>query len=384
MQSRVAIIRCEDYKNNRVEQAVRKGIRMLGGPAGFVKPGEKILLKPNLLAGESPQRAVTVHPAVFKAVAGLFQQQGADLVYGDSPGIGRPRKVALLTGIKKVADEMEIPLADFQTGVKVKCNGAVAAREFKIAAGVVESDGLISISKMKTHGLTRITGAVKNQFGCIPGLTKAEYHVKMADIYDFSAVLADLNLCIKPRLHIMDGIVAMEGNGPRSGDPRKMKVMLFSTDPVALDTVFCRLIDLNPEFVPYLRIACEAGLGTDRWEEIKILGDSVDSLICRDFNATRLPPVRHISSKLLPGFLKQLVSPRPVFDYRLCSRCGQCIQQCPMTPKAVGWNSQKPKSSPKPVYDYQQCIRCYCCQEICPERAIFIRIPLPGKILYHR
>jgi uncharacterized protein (DUF362 family)/NAD-dependent dihydropyrimidine dehydrogenase PreA subunit len=350
--------------------------------SAFARAGEKILLKPNLLAGEVPDRAVTVHPSVFKATAEVFQQKGIRLCYGDSPGIGRPEKVAAKAGIKAAADEMGIPMADFQTGVKISFADALMATEFKIARGVMESDGLVSISKMKTHGLTRITGAVKNQFGCIPGFAKAEYHVKMADIYDFSAVLADITRYLNPRLYIMDGIVAMEGNGPRGGEPRKMKVLLFSTDPLALDAIFCRLIDLNPEFVPFIKVGREAGLGCDRFEDIEIKGDAVEPMIARDFKVSRQPPTRYITSRVLPGFLKDLLSPRPVIDYDRCSRCGQCIRQCPVNPGAVKWDNDHTTNHRQPIYNYRLCIRCYCCQEICPEQAISIKTPWLGNFLY--
>lgn len=382
MKPRVAVIRCEDYEYSGVLKAVQRGIELVGGVSAFARAGENILLKPNLLAGEVPDRAVTVHPSVFKATAEIFRQQGVRLCYGDSPGIGRPEKVAAKAGLLAVADEMGIPMADFHTGVKVSFADGIKAREFKIARGVMESDGLVSLSKMKTHGLTRITGALKNQFGCIPGLAKTEYHVKMADIYDFSAVLTDITRYLKPRLYIMDGIVAMEGNGPRGGDPREMKVLLFSADPLALDAVFCRLIDLDPECVPYMKVGRDVGLGCDRFEEIDIKGDAVEPLIARDFKVSRQPPTRYITSRVLPGFLKNLLSPRPVIDYDRCSRCGQCIRQCPLNPGAVNWDNDHRANHRKPIYDYKLCIRCYCCQEICPEQAISIKVPPLGKILY--
>ncbi|MCP5103405.1 MAG: DUF362 domain-containing protein [bacterium] len=380
MDSTVVVIRCEDYTIENVRDAVKRGIDLLGGVSVFARPGEKIVLKPNLLVGDHPDKSVTTHPAVFRAVGEIFKAGGADMFYGDSPGKGKPERIAKQAGIKDEADSLGIRPADFQTAVKVSFPGALLAKQLRPAAGALDADGIVSISKMKTHGFTRITGAVKNQFGCLPGLQKAEFHVKMPDIYDFSKVLVDINNYLKPRLFIMDGITAMEGNGPRGGEPREMKVLLFSTDPVALDAVFCRLIDLNPEFVPTMKFGKKTGLGTYKTNEIQLLGDALEPLINKNFQAVRRPPDRLASAKYFPTFLKNLVSPKPVINEDRCINCGSCVLQCPVTPKAVDWPQGNKKE--KPVYNYKHCIRCYCCQEICPEKAITIKVPPLGRLIH--
>lgn len=354
----------------------------MGGIPAFAQAHEKILLKPNLLAGSHPDKLVTPYPTVFQAVAEIFKAADADMFYGDSSGIGSLEWVARQAGIKEVADNLGIRPADFRTTVPVSFPGALLAKQLRLAAGTLEADGIVSIAKMKTHGFTRITGAVKNQFGCLPGLQKAEFHVKMPDVYDFSRVLVDINGYLKPRLRlfIMDGIIAMEGNGPRGGEPSAMKVLLFSTDPVALDAVFCRLIDLNPEFVPTMKFGEESGLGVYKPGEIQIIGDDIDPLINKNFQVVRRPPERFASAGSFPPFLKNRISPRPVINYDRCINCDNCVQMCPVTPKAV--NHPKGNTEQKPVYDYKQCIRCYCCQEICPEKAITIKIPLLGRLIY--
>ncbi len=231
---------------------------------------------------------------------------------------------------------------------------------------------------MKTHGFTRITGAVKNQFGCVPGLIKGEFHVKMPDIMDFSKVLHDINNYIKPRLYIMDGIVAMEGNGPRGGNTVKMNTLLFSTDPVALDMIFCRLIDLKPEFVPTLRSIEDESLIID-FNKIDLVGDEISELINPSFNVVRKKFDRFASTGSFPQFLKNIISPKPVIDYDICKNCGRCILQCPTDPKSVNWKDSGDFAYP--VYNYKTCIRCYCCQEICPHNSITIKTPLLGKLI---
>ncbi len=379
MKSTVAVIRCESYDEGDVKRAVREGIERVGGVSSFAKAGERIVLKPNLLAGDPPEKAVTTHPSVFTAVGEVFKSTGAVVLYGDSPGKGKPERIAQQAGIKDAADALGIELADFRTAVTVSYPEALLAKQLSLAAGVLEADGIISLPKMKAHGFTRITGAVKNQFGCLPGLQKAEFHVKMPDIFNFSKVLVDINTYLKPRLYIMDGIVAMEGNGPRGGEPVGMNVLLFSTDPVALDAVFCRLIDLKPEFVPFMAFGEESGLGTYQWDAVELVGDDIGGLVSRDFKVERRLVDRMVSAGSFPPFLKRLISPRPVINYDYCINCGSCVLQCPVEPKAVDWVGGG--EGGKPVYDYPRCIRCYCCQEICPEKAITIKVPLLGRLI---
>ena len=285
--SRVALVRCLEYQPDLVDAAVHRGLELLGGAGRFASAGEKILLKPNILVGAAPDNAISPHPQVFAAVARAFRETGANLSYGDSPGVGNPLANAKRAGLAAVAEEMGIPFADFTTARSMPFPQGHLINKFEIAEGVASSDGLISLSKFKTHALTRITGAIKNQFGCIPGVRKAEYHSVMPNADLFSQMLVDLNLLLKPRLYIMDGIIAMQGNGPRSGTPRPMQVLLFSTDPVALDATVCRMIDLDPKMVLPLVHGEAFGLGSAR--DIEYLGEPLESFIQPDFDVNRSP-----------------------------------------------------------------------------------------------
>jgi uncharacterized protein (DUF362 family)/NAD-dependent dihydropyrimidine dehydrogenase PreA subunit len=375
---KVSLIECPDYDTERVFHAVQKGIDLLGGINRFVSPMEKILLKPNVLYGAAPEKAITTHPALLKAMALLCLQNGARVSFGDSPGWGNPQAMAAKAGLEAVAKEIGLEQADFNTPVTVSFNQALIAKQLVLAKGVLEVDGIISLAKMKTHGFMRITGAVKNQFGCVPGLRKSEFHIKMPTAEHFAAMLVDINRFLKPRLYIMDGIVAMEGNGPGSGNPRIMKVLLFSSDPVALDAVFCRLINLSPEYVPTMKPGLESGLGTYQDSQIEICGDSISDLACPEFNVVRQPAVTF--DHAFPYYLKNLITPRPFIDYELCTNCGVCTTVCPLNPKAVRRANDRQET--KPSFDYRRCIRCYCCQELCPHGAIAIKRPLLSRIIH--
>ena len=372
----VALVPVDTYEQAAVDAAVRKGVELLGGIGAFVKPEEKILLKPNLLSGALPQKAITTHPAVFSAAVKLLRDAGYEhLSYGDSPGnpASSPDKAAAAAGIAEAAKQWGIEKADFDTGSVVRFPEGKTARSFYLCKGVQEADAVISLCKMKTHALERITGGMKNLYGCICGVKKAAGHAQYPSSETFADMLADLNRCVHPRLHIMDGIVAMEGNGPTSGVPRAMNVMLFSADPVAMDAVFCALIGLDPATVPPCVSGERAGVGTMQADRIRILTPAGEITCAEafaqygqpDFDVRRDKLSRSFFMKLMP--LLPFLQDRPKVDRTRCVACGLCEKACPVPEKAVRSGNGK-----KAVYDYKKCIRCYCCQEMCPAKAITV------------
>jgi uncharacterized protein (DUF362 family)/Pyruvate/2-oxoacid:ferredoxin oxidoreductase delta subunit len=358
-----------------VEGAVRRGLELIGG--AFARPGERLLLKPNVLVGDRPERASTTHPEVFRGVARCLQAEGLVLAYGDSGGFGATAANMRRAGIAAVADELGIPLADFDSGREVSFPDSPSLKRFLIAAGALEADGLVSLPKAKTHGFLRVTGAVKNQLGCVPGLTKAELHLRVPEPADFARMLVALNLLLRPRLFVMDAVVAMERNGPRGGDPFAMGLIILSRDPVAVDATFCRLIGLDPGLVETNIEGAKHGLGSWREDAIELVGDPVSDLLRPEFRVDRHR--RFWSAWSRSRLLKRQLSPRPAIDPGLCVRCGACVGACPVRPPAVAWPSADRALPPR--YDYGRCIRCFCCHEICPARAISVRTPLAGRLL---
>ena len=374
----VALVHCSEYNADIVTAAVGKGMDLLGGVQRFVNPGERLLLKPNLLAADPPHKCVTTHPLVFKAVAQSLQTAGAKLSYGDSPALGSMERAAEKAGLAAVAAQLGIEAADFKNSREVFCEHGHQHKRFNLAQGVLASDGVVSLPKLKTHALERITGAVKNQFGCIASMRKSEFHLKIPDAQVFAKMLLDLNALIAPRLYIMDGIQAMEGNGPRGGRPRSLQVLLFADDPIALDATVCRIIGLDPAYVPTVKWGQDLKLGFYRSEDITLVGDPISRFYCADFDVPR-KPVRPFRPKGFYRWLSQHLVERPVVQPRRCIRCGLCIQVCPATPKAIDWLSANKDRPPR--HNYTDCIRCYCCQELCPQSAIVLNRPAGRRLL---
>jgi len=352
-----------------------RGIELLGGLSTLFRKEEKILLKPNLLYGQSPHRCVTTHPVVFEGITRILREHGVELSFGDSPGYGKLPAVARKAGLSQIAEQYHVSFADFESAQWKEIQLGSHTIQIPLATGSLEADGIVSLPKMKTHGLTRITGAVKNQLGCVPGFHKAEFHVRFPNTESFASLLVKINLLLKPRLYIMDGIMAMEGEGPGSGDPVPMECLLLSQDPVALDATFCKLIDLDPHFVPTIQAGERLGLGTAQEEKIELLGDPLESLKRSSFKVKRNPPVPDVTFRALHP-IRNLLLPQPRIDPERCKRCGICVDACPVSGKALAFSNGK---THPPVYDYALCIRCFCCHEMCPHRAIYIHTPWLGK-----
>ena len=381
----VALVPVESYEQERVTEAVRTGLGLLGGVGAFISPEERVLLKPNLLCRALPQRAITTHPAVLEAVIRVLREEGVShLSYGDSPGHpgASAEKCAEGCGLAEPARRLGVPFGDFDHGATVRFPEGRTARSFYLCNAVREADCIVNVCKMKTHALERLTGAVKNMYGCVLGLNKGAGHVSYPDSDVFAHMLIDLNRCVKPRLHIMDGITAMEGNGPNSGTPIDMKVLLFSADPVALDAVFAALVDLDPALVPTCVAGAAEGLGVMDLDGIEVLTPE-GSMTPREaaarwgrpeFDVFRGRLKKHLLSKALP--LLPFLAERPRVDASKCVACGVCERACPVPEKAVhSGNGQKA------VYDYKKCIRCFCCQEMCPAKAIEVHRPALAKLL---
>ncbi len=377
--STVSIVKCSNYERAKVDVAVQETIDLLGGIERYVRPDDQALLKVNLLTGTAPEKAVTTHPAVVRAMIGQVRAVGATPLVGDCSGHeGPPNRNRYLggchqAGIQQVCQEEGVELVHLSAeSVEVENPRGQVFKRFTLAKGVVDADVVINLPKLKTHGLTLFTGGVKNNFGCLPGLHKAQMHLRAQGVEDFAQSLVDLLLAVRPTLTVMDGVVGMDGDGPRNGQPKQIGAILASTDPVALDAVACEMVGIEPLMVPTTRLAHEQGVGVGDLALIDILGEPLEAMRVADFRLSSGSGTLFRSTGLL-RFLQGRLVAKPVLVAERCQGCWVCVEHCPA--EALSKNERQP------VFDYGKCIHCYCCQELCPNDAIKLRRPWLARML---
>ena len=368
----VSILRTDAYHPQALDAAVQKHFSLLGVER-LIKPGLRVVLKPNLLMRRAPAEATTTHPELVGAVARWLKARGVtDIMLADSPG--GPYTKALLGGVyagcgmTDMARREGIAL-NLDTGWKVRATSQKRVAEFNIITPVAQADLVINLCKLKTHCMTGLSGAVKNLFGCIPGLQKPEFHYRFKKPDDFCDMLVDLCETVRPAITLVDAVDAMEGDGPSGGAPIHLGLTLCAANPYALDVALCALIRMEPEQAGTVKAAETRGLAP-RLEEITLLGEpellhSVERFALPrskgvDFN-THLP--RWLQSAA-NAVTEHFFVPRPVVTKRECVGCGKCKESCPADAITI----REKKAAIHPA----RCIKCYCCHEMCPFRAIHV------------
>lgn len=365
----VSVVPCQGYDLECIRQAVTAALAPLGGMPAFVRPGMRVLLKPNLLTAAAPERAITTHPAVVQVVAHLVQAAGGEVLIGDSPDASSTALPGVWrkTGMAGAADAAGAALLAFEGVSWVQ----LAGRDYFIARPVTEADLVIDLPKLKTHALTLYTGAVKNLFGVIPGARKKDVHIRAPGLPDFSRELANLLELVRPGLTILDGVEGLEGEGPgASGTLHAYGVMAASADPVALDTVITRGMGFKPGEVLHLAQAGARGLGVSDLHRIQVAGGQG----LPDFGRLDLPRSSWVMQRI-PSWLsvpvRGLIKLTPRIDARACKGCGKCSAVCAGGALAPG----KP-----PRLDPARCIGCMCCGEVCPQGAIHPQRPRLARL----
>ncbi len=364
----VALVKCDDYTPARVDKALERALGLVGGMADLIKPGMRVLVKCNMVMRKSPDAAATTHPEVARAVCAAVRALGATPIIGDSPG--GPLSATLLksyysgTGLAEAAQRSGAELSlDTAQGFRA-CPEGVELKRMDITNMANSADAVISCSKLKTHGMTLMTGCVKNLFGCVPGTTKVEYHARFNQLNRFSNMLVDIERCVRPVISVLDAVDGMEGEGPSGGTPRHIGALLVSRDAHALDSVGARLIGLEPKDVCTLARAMERGLLDIN--KVEVVGDSVGDIAVHDY--VYLHAARDIklysTTPIIGRFINAVTMPHPAYDKSKCVKCGICARSCPA--KAI-------ELAPYPKADLSKCIRCFCCQELCPQHAVEVK-----------
>lgn len=360
----VAVERVGEYDRALVRAGMIRLLAPLGGMERFVKPGERVLLKPNLLSAKPPEAAVTTHPEVLRAAIELVQQAGARALVGDSPGFGSGRRVAERAGQMKVIEETGAEFVPFIETAPVAGEGKF--RHFELARPYLEADRVINLPKLKTHEMMTMTCCVKNLFGAVVGTEKAAWHLKAgADKELFAEMLLDVYRLREPDLNIVDAVVAMEGDGPGSGDPRPVGLLLAGANAVAVDVIAAEIAGIPKKLLYLENAARRLKLPGAAREEIVSLGAPLQEI---DLPPLALPHLSDVQFGL-PGFLKNRLrsqfTSRPEVDAAKCELCGVCVRACP--PEAIRVEGESLR------FDYQRCIRCFCCRELCPHAALTLR-----------
>jgi uncharacterized protein (DUF362 family)/Pyruvate/2-oxoacid:ferredoxin oxidoreductase delta subunit len=374
--AKVSIVKADDYDYPMVYAGVEKCLELLGGLGAMVKPESRIFVKINHLSPPSPpERGIVTHPIFVQAVLEVLKCITANITVGDDIDSGTVDGFQV-SGIRQVCQKAGVRLVNLKEGgfVETRCSGLRLDTVY-LSKIVLDADVIINLPKLKTHSLTLFTGGIKNMYGCIPKGHRTRFHYEYTRSEDFCQVLTDIFSAIRPHLTIMDGIVAMEGEGPGSGSPRRLGIILASRDTVALDAVATRVIGLEPMSVLTTRYSHERGLGNGDLENIKVVGEKIEDIAVPDFelpDSRERELIRNVPN-FLSRFLLDQMSVRPKVVKRLCTGCLECEQVCPAT--AVSEVGEKAR------IDESICIRCMCCHEVCRLDAIIPRRPIVGQLL---
>jgi uncharacterized protein (DUF362 family)/NAD-dependent dihydropyrimidine dehydrogenase PreA subunit len=333
-----------------------------------IHPKSRVLVKPNFLSPAKPNKAILTHPLVVRAAVEYVLEKGGRPLVADSPCMGSFERILKEGGYKDAFDKLDghVEFKPFKDTVKVNIGEPFG--EIAIAHTAVESDVVINLAKLKTHTMMLLTLGVKNLFGCVVGLKKAEWHMRSGvDRNMFARLLVQIYQAIHPAATIVDGILALEGQGPgRRGKPRHVGVLVGSRSGLAADAAICRMLRIAMHQLPTLHAAKELGI---LHGEPKIIGDF------SEISNYRLPKLgsQTLGPKPIQKFMRKHFTQRPAVEAEVCKMCGECWQICPakaITPyeEIIG-------------FDYDRCIRCYCCIEVCPHGALQAVETLPGKLL---
>jgi len=356
----VAVARSRDYHDLRLIPALERLWECLRADE-LVRPGHNVVVKVNCLGPYPYERAVTTHPAVVSALCRMIRQRGARVQVGDSAGgATRPaftQHALEVSGIAAAAlsGGAEVVNFDARPAVPVENPRPDGPNPLYLAAAIREADVVINVPKLKTHLLTGLTVAVKNSFGCLPGAYKQVLHRDYPRVEAFSQVLLDISDAVCPHLHLVDGVVAMEGNGPSGGKAVDCGLLLGSRSALATDVAAALAAGWSPWAVSTNRAARSRGrLATGTFP--RMIGDTLE-------NRGGRPLQRPVTA----GWVSRLPAPlmrwaMTFYDHALvvdgekCNACGACAEACPVRAVTVAGMAQ---------VDQARCIHCYCCMELC-------------------
>lgn len=380
MSAKVALTKCCSYEEKDVYKNIEKLISLV--PPPNVK-GKTVLIKPNILSPKKVEAAVCTNPMVVGAVVKIFLERGAKkVIVGESPATAVPLLAAKTTGMLDAVKKAGGEWVDFSTQTTVNFENGKLINSIQFAKPFEEADVIVSVAKLKTHQLMAYTGVMKNLFGLVVGLHKAQMHYRFPDKKDFATYLTDLNIAAKASYSIMDAIVGMEGpGGPGNGTPVQTNFLAASDNILALDWTCASLVGYKPEKILNLKDALERGIWLKDANEIEILGASFEEIKPKSFKIVQETQLAITLRKMIPNWLDTIAEAVLVknvhFNNRKCIRCGKCLEICPAQILSFKYKNDKLDETEKQnnknkfvTIDKTKCLHCYCCHEICPVEAI--------------
>ncbi len=334
------------------------------GP-NWITAGTRVVVKPNMLLPAAPDKAIVTHPLIVRIVAQYLLDKGARVQVSDSPPIGSFHKLVRESGYHEALEDLDVDLKPFVDSIEVDVGEPFGTIE--IARDVIEADLVINLAKLKSHAQMYLTLGVKNIFGTIVGLRKPEWHMRAGvDRIMFARLLVQIYQAVAPGYTIMDGILALEGQGPgKSGRPRQLGLLLGGANAHAVDKTICTLLGLDPNRL----LTYQSARDLDFFDgEVHVNGDIhiVDDFLFPELHSLSMGP------ESLNRFMRKYVIQKPVVDNQRCKLCGECWKICPA--RVITHNTRGIQ------FDYDKCIRCYCCLEVCLHGAIRAKEPLLGKV----
>ncbi|MBF0275892.1 MAG: DUF362 domain-containing protein [Nitrospinae bacterium] len=380
--NKVAIQKQWDYQSEEIIQKVDAAVNSLGGFQEIFGSGKRVLLKPNLLGAFPPEKCVTTHPEIVRAVIHYLKAHSCKTFIGDSPAVQGMQSCMKKSGILEVAKETDTELIEFKEGALIPISEEFKFKKVNLAKEIFDFDHIVNLPKLKGHSMMVLTLAIKNLFGCVVGKRKAQWHLHAGRDYPaFGEMLVEIASIVNPTLNILDGVWGMEGNGPSSGDPIHTGVLITGRDAFAVDVAVCQMLGYDPNILFTNQAALKIGMTLKDYfdvdysiltpNEVKIDKFALPTTheahygLSGDQNPTFGNKVKGF---ILSGLLKSaegLMSTKPVVNHTDCTLCNFCAKACP--PEVISEENKKIK------INYDDCIRCYCCHEVCPEDAMGIQ-----------
>jgi uncharacterized protein (DUF362 family)/Pyruvate/2-oxoacid:ferredoxin oxidoreductase delta subunit len=364
MNNKIAVRKCSEYDLHDVYDIISDIYSKTDGPD--VK-GKRVLVKPNILTDDDPDKCISTHPVMVEAMIRFLQSKGATVLVGDSPAVHTQKFRGEKSGIFNICQTTGAQWVDFMTNPVEK---PLKKGRIRLASVVDEVDLIISMPKFKNHELTYFTGAIKNTLGLVPGFSKAKQHALHQDRNKFGEFLVDLNEAVTPDYFLMEAIMGMEGPGPGRGIPVNIGLIIGSTNPLVLDMTASRIAGYEPLLIPTSRVAFFRKVWLTSEDDIIYNGPVLAGIIKKGFKKIPVSTTNNISLKFLMNRVKVLkkLERRPEFIHKNCSGCQKCVNICPV--QAIA-----PLQTDKTHIHLtdSKCIRCFCCSEVCTDNAVVIR-----------